>query len=247
MALTDDKGKPVPGFEKAVFGPISDKYLNQPQAVEFTRKQGMIPPSLLEAIAVRAYSGDPKAWQFQKTRLGAFCFPCKGEVFVAFDDIPDPKKNLVIARAQEGYKLNNSTPHKEFIVLGKTLREVLERAENDQRVLAVPKNGYFGASVAEYGTHPCFVAAEGHMALVNAWLIQSEHRDEGHLTLPTPKYVLEHVKEGEALALPVGLGADFNVIYCVSAINFDDVGLVRGISGAREFSEYMKLMKPAEK
>ncbi|VVB80852.1 Uncharacterised protein [uncultured archaeon] len=239
--LTDENDKPVTGFEEDVFGPSSNDYLNQPQAVTFTREQEMIPQSLLEAIAVRAYSGDPKSWKFQRTRTDAICGVRKGEVYVAFDDIPDAKKNLVIAKAQKAYNLNTSRPRKELIIRGKTLSKVLERAEKDERVLPYPKDGHVVANTAEYGTNPHFVAMEGCMAPVNARLIQSKGRNEGRLALTTLEYVLKHVKEGEAMVLPLGLGGgDFSSISSVDYVFaygvFDGGGLVRGVRGARDFS-----------
>jgi hypothetical protein len=232
--LTDDSDKPVPGLEKTVFGPSSDDYLNQPRAVEFTRKQGMIPPSLLETIAVRAYSCDPKAWDRQCTRLGAFFVRDGNKVYVAFDDVPDAKKNIVIARAQEGYDLN--VQGKELVVRGKTLSEVLKRA--GKRILEVPEDGHVEACIEEYGENPYFIASEGHMAPVNARLIQSKGYEKGHLWMPKPAYVLEHTKKDEAVVRPVRLGGgDVYVISSVDANdNFNDNGRVRGVSGAPEFS-----------
>ncbi len=242
--LNDNEGKDIPGFEKTVFGPSSDDYLKQPQAVEFTRKQEMIPPSLLEAIAVREYSDDPKSWKFQRTRTGALIGVSKGEVYVAFDDIPDARKNIVIARAQEGYNLKTSNPRKQLIIHGKTLNEILKRAEKDKRIHPLPEDGHVVANIAEYGTNPYFVAVEGCMAPVNAKLIQSKDRNEGHLGLPSRKYVLKHVKEGEAMVLPVGFGGiDCGIRHIYTIGGFDTFGFVRGVRNAPTFAEINKAWK----
>jgi len=232
--LKDSEGKDIPGLEGVVFGPSSDEHLNQLQTVKFTNKQGMIPQSVLEAVAVRAHSDDPKAWDYQRTRLGAFYVVLDGKVHVAFDDIPDPKKNIVIARAQEGYDLNRNG--KQLIIRGKTLQEVLKRAERDQRILEVPADGHVEASVEEYGANPYFLAIAGHMAPVNAQLIDRKYK-KGHVWLLKPDTVLEQVKENEAVVRPVGLGVYCNSIDSINAdSNFNDVGRARGVRGAREFS-----------
>ena len=226
----------VSGLDGVVFGASSPVRLNQPDAVRFAEKDGIL-QSAGEAVYARKQVGDKASWDYQRTRTGAFYVIENGKVCVAFDDIADKIKNVVIALAQEGCDKN--AKGEELFIDGSVLDDVLARAKDTNRFLEVPEQSPIAASVlgspCEYELNSYFVAVLGKMIGVNAELIRSKNFDTGKLFMPNALTVRSAVSSGKGLVRPVGLGDDYcNGIFSVNANNvFNDDGRARGVRSAQ--------------
>lgn len=108
-----------------------------PTAVQFAADRGSLLVSAQEQALFRIEAGiEDSADKYHLTRTAAIYF-CDGEKFyVAFDDIPDRKKNIILAQAHGGDK-------KLGWILPKTdehIRGILERAEHAQRIVELTDN-----------------------------------------------------------------------------------------------------------
>ncbi len=237
------KGSVVPFsgvvLDNIEFGPSSDEGLNQPDAVRFAGQFGIL-QSAGEAVYARKKFGDDVSWCIQRTRTGAFYVVENGRVFVAFDDVADPVKNVVVRYAMEGYDDNKEG--KEFLIRGNLLESVLVRAKDTKRFLEVPTTGNIEARVVgspcDYERTPYFVAVFGQkMASVNAELIRNKKRTTGRLYLLSTETVRKHAIDGKAIVRPVGLGVGYydNVNKDVVADNyFSGIGRARGVRPAQK-------------
>jgi hypothetical protein len=230
---------PVSGvvFDNIEFGPCSDEWLNQPNAVSSAGAHGYILQSIGEAVLARKKINDEESWDYQRTRTGAFYVVENGKVYVAFDDIADAVKNVVVRYAREGFDDNNEG--KEFLIRGSLLESVLERAKDANRFLELPEDNVVKASVVgspcDYELNPYFVAVLGkEMACVNAELIRNKKHSAGKLYLLSAETVRKRAVDGKGLIRPVGLG-DGNVIDYVDANdNFYGSGCARGVRLAQK-------------
>ncbi len=108
-----------------------------PTAVQFAADRGSLLVSAQEQALFRIKAGtEDSADKYHLTRTAAIYF-CDGEkYYVAFDDIPDRKKNIILAQAHDGDK-------KQGWILSKTdeyIRGILERAEHAQRIVELTDN-----------------------------------------------------------------------------------------------------------
>jgi hypothetical protein len=85
----------VSGLGGIVFGESSAVMLNQPEAVNFAAQHGIL-QSAGEAVYARKVLNDPESREAQHTRTGAIYVVENGNAFVAFDDIADTTKNVVL-------------------------------------------------------------------------------------------------------------------------------------------------------
>jgi hypothetical protein len=229
---------PVSGvvFDNIEFGPSSAEKLNQPGAVAYAMNFGIL-QSAGEAVLARKKINDEVSRDYQRTRTGAFYFVENGKVYVAFDDIADAVKNVVVRYAWEGFDDNREG--KEFLIRGSLLESVLERAKDANRFLELPEDNVVKASVVgspcDYELNPYFVAVLGkEMACVNAELIRNKKHSAGKLYLLSAETVRKRAVDGKGLIRPVGLG-DGNVIDYVDANdNFYGSGCARGVRSAQK-------------
>ncbi len=227
---------PVSGvvLDDLVFGPSSDELLNQPCAVRSAGAQGYILQSLGEAVLARKKFNDLASREYQKTRTGAFYVVENGKVCVAFDDVADTVKNVVVRYAQEGF--DDNMERKAFLIRGSLLESVLERAKDTHRFLEVPENGVVEAGVVgspcDYETNQYFVAVLGkEMACVNAEFIRSKKEGVGRLYLLSDETVRKCAVDGAGIVRPAGLGGvNCNGIEVVDASDyFHYSGRARGV------------------
>jgi hypothetical protein len=224
-------------LDDLVFGPSSDERLNQPDAVRFAKKDGIL-QSVGEAVYARKQVGDKASWDYQRTRTGAFYVVENGKVCVAFDDVADPVNNVVVRFANEGYEDNKRG--EEFIIRRSLLASVLERAKDKKRFLQVPEDSTVRASVVgspcDYETNPYFVAVLGkEMASLNAELLRNKLHDTGRLYLLSSETVRKRVVDDEGIVRPVGLGGggcgNVNVVSAYGG--FGGSGCARGVRSAQ--------------
>ncbi len=193
------KGSVVPFsgvvLDNIEFGPSSDEGLNQPDAVRFAEQFGIL-QSAGEAVYARTVVGDAASRDAQRTRTGAFYVIENDKVCVAFDDIADPVKNVVLRHINEGYDDNKRGIN--FSIPRSLLASILERAKDTKRFLSVPNNGMIGVRVdddvgiQQYANDPYFVAVLGkEMAAVNAELIRRSNRVVGMMNLLVPQQVVK--------------------------------------------------------
>jgi hypothetical protein len=235
------KGSVVPFsgvvLDNIEFGASSAERLNQPDAVSFAAKYGIL-QSLGEAVYARKMLNDDASWEYQRTRTGAFYVVENGKAYVAFDDILDKEKNVVIAFAQEGCDKN--AKGEEIFIDGSVLDNILKRAKDTKRFLEVPEQSPIEASVVgspcEYETNPYFVAVLEKMAGVNAELIRSKKCETGRLYVLNASIVKGGVVDGKGLVVrPVGLGGVCDYVSSVVAGNgFNGSGRARGVRPAQK-------------
>ncbi|GEM_PF-3318932 len=135
-------------FEDLLFGESSG-ILTWPEAVAYGAKNGGILQSALESMVYRMWSGDDhKSGQIQAIRTAAIYYVHRGQWCVAFDDAPNPEENVLLARAEEGYRAHydsydiyekkNKDSDSSNWVLPKTdpiVSALLERARRDGRII----------------------------------------------------------------------------------------------------------------
>ena len=121
----------------------------------------------------------------KKTRTAVIKFQRDDKFYAAFDDIDDPKENILLARAQQGYdmhKYNNAW----FVSTNDALiKGALQRAEQANRIVEIPSKGNRELSLTqknncttEYGNNQIIRATIGDMAEQNAtWLRQKGYQN----------------------------------------------------------------------
>jgi len=244
-----------PGFERVIFTESSDDFLVWPQAVKFAAKRDAVLQSLREAAAFRIETGlkDDDADLYQATRTAAAYFKDKdGKLYVAFDDIPNPQKNIILARVQEGYDANRKG--REFVLSKKDkhIAQLLKRAEKSGRVVEVVESPLELATKAsegssEFGSNNIVQALFGDMAEPYAAMHHKSGHCKGFVYVLTQERLDKQVDTQSALVRPVGLGLDLlgDRAYDTgddSRFNrFDYGGCARGVRGAKEFKPVREL------
>jgi hypothetical protein len=127
----------VPGFEHLLFSESSSERLTLPAAVKFNEEFGGSLQSAAKAVAFRiAANGQDHANEYQVTRTAAIYFKDGHQFYVAFDD--DPKENILLARAQEGYDSHNSKDNWLVPTSDTLVKAALKRAEKNNRIVLAP-------------------------------------------------------------------------------------------------------------
>jgi len=241
--------KDVPGFEGVVFTESSGDFLVWPQAVKFAAERDAVLQSLREAAAFRIEAGGKKNSALnQVTRTVSVYFKDRGgNFYVAFDDSPDPGKNIILARAEEGYYFFNKI-NREWILpkKDKHIAQILKRAEKSGRIVEVVESpvGYLELlTKTEFGSDKTVQALLGDVADLYAGMLLNRFRHGKALVFVlTPGDLDGVVGRSKAVVQPVVLCSRDNYavnwpVYCFKGVF--DRGYARGVRGARKFSEVL--------
>src|SRR3989344_5003262 len=221
----------TPGFEGVKFTESSINNLVWPKAVKFAADQNAVLQSLREAVAFRIEAqGKDGANREQATRTGAIYFKDGNKFYVAFDDIPDPRQNIVLARAIEGYEANKEA--REFILpkKDKQIVQLLKRAEKSDRIVQVVESPLelatkASASSSKFGSNKTVQAAVGDIAELYAGMLHERDYSRGVFYVLTPDFLDKEVADDETLDRPVKLGVDHSDGIEVVVIYFQvDIG-----------------------
>jgi hypothetical protein len=232
----------TPGFENVEFTESSKEFLIWPKAVKFAADQNAVLQSLREAAAFRIEArGKDDADRYQATRTGAVYFKDGNKFYVAFDDIPDTKENVVLARAIDGYEAN--TEGRELLVSkkDKQIAQLLKRAEKSDRIVEVIESPLELATKAtdgssEFGSNKAVQALFGDVAEPYAAMLKSRKYDKGFVYVLTPESLDKQVDAQNALVRPVGLGVGYDSVDAGAVYRFDDGGRARGVRPAQKNS-----------
>lgn len=236
-----------PSFEGVEFTEHSNEWLTWPKAVEFAAEQGdgAILQSAREAGAFRIEAeGKYDADLYQATRNVALYFKMGDKFYCAIDDIADTEQNVVIARAQEGYKSHSNNDTYLLPVTDSLVKGVLSRAEKTGRIveatespLELKTQEVDGKS--EFGQNDWNKAILLDVAEVYAKMLNKRGYGIGRVWSLTPENLEEIGVDGNSVEVrPVGLGND----YCcddVDGVDADDRcgdGRSCGVRGAKNFS-----------
>jgi hypothetical protein len=241
----------VPGFENVEFTESSKELLIWPRAVKFAADRNSILQSLREAAAFRIEAqGKYAADHYQATRTGAVYFKDGNKFYVAFDDVPDAKENIVLARAIDGYEANKAG--REFLLSkkDKQIAQLLKRSEKSDRIVEVIESPLELATKttdgsSEFGSNKAVQALFGDIAEPYAAMLKSRKYDEGFVYVLTPESLDKQVDAQNALVRPVGLGFDIYYVYAID--RFNGYGRARGVRRAREFSTGNKALVGTKK
>lgn len=234
----------TPGFEGVEFTESSKYYLIWPEAVKFAADQNAVLQSIREAGAFRIearYKIDNYRDDFyscQATRTGAICFRDGSKFYVAFDDTPDVKQNIILARAVEGYESHRGGRGFGLLVSkkDKQITQILKRAEKNDRIVQVVESPLELATkasngVSEFGSNKAVQALFGDVAEPYAAMLHKHNYSKGVVDVFT--HLGEQVADDKALVRAVSLGE----VGSVDAIDrYCNIGRARGVRGAREFS-----------
>ncbi|MCK4670268.1 MAG: hypothetical protein KAT43_03615 [Nanoarchaeota archaeon] len=259
-----------PSFKGVEFTGHSNEWLNWPKTVRFATEQGdgAILQSAREAGAFRIEAnGEHDADVYQATRNVALYFKMGGKFYCAIDDIADPEQNIVIARAQEGYK-SHSNERKYLLPVNDSLvKPALSRAEKTGRIVeatesplklktkAVNGKSEFGQNdwnkailldVAE--PYARMLSQRGDGIIEYYRTLNQLSYEIGRVWSLTPERLKEIGVDGNFIEVrPVGLGGNYYSLNGVYA--YDCFGASRScaVYGAREFSTEDKVVNLDEK
>jgi len=128
----------LPGFENLEFTESSEDNLDISDAVKFAEREKSILQSLPEAAAFRIEAdGKYDANRWQVTRSTPVYFKADGKIYVAVDHSPDSKKNIVLARAQEGYNVNKAGRECILDKKDKHIARILKEAEKNGNIAEI--------------------------------------------------------------------------------------------------------------
>ena len=138
----------LPSFR---FSTTSPKAMSLSQGVKYAARQpGMVLQSLAEAATLRLVQEESqkkdmhRIGQDQLTRTAGIAFDREGQDFIAFDDTPDAKKNIVLARAKEGLAARKYCDHWVVNRYDQQVVEHIERARRNGRIIPVDKEALQG-------------------------------------------------------------------------------------------------------
>lgn len=229
-----------PSLEGLTFTGRSKDYLTWPKAVQFCADNKSILQSLREAVGFRVNAnGADDADKYQATRTVAVYFTQDGKRYVAFDDIADPKQNIILARAQEGYDACQKNNVWHLPMKDKHVKQIMARAEKDGRLIEVTKEQEWPLKDT-YATQPIVKASMGDMAEANAQFLIGKGYKNGCVWTP------DQTSEDKADVRAVGLGGGDCYIYLyIVGANwlFSSGGRARGVKGTPEALAW----KPAKK
>lgn len=212
--------KDRPGFEDVEFSSASQGYLVWPEAVKFAAAQGdrFVLQSAREAVAFRVEAnGQDGANLYQATRTAAIYGLLDGKLAVAFDEDPDPTKNLVL-QSRLG------------VFSKKDVSDVLTRAEKAGRIVEVKENPLErsvksdGSGRSAYGQDPLVKAALLGMAEENARFIAQKY----NIGRVYPVSGIEQLGLDQVDVRAVGLGGGLDGLDAVNLLD-DYGGRARGV------------------
>ncbi|MBI4150293.1 hypothetical protein HY488_02720 [Candidatus Woesearchaeota archaeon] len=155
------------GFEDIVFTASSQEYLAWPAAVAFAKERNAVLQSAREAAAFRIEAdGQDDDNLYQPTRTVVAYFRDGNKWYAAVDDVADPKRNIVLARADEGYKAHKA--HNKWVLPKRDgyVRSLLDRATKNERVFSVGEQSPLElVTKPQMGKSP-FVANDGIKAIL---------------------------------------------------------------------------------
>jgi hypothetical protein len=228
------------GFEDLIFTESSREYLSLPSSVGFAGERQSVLQSAREAWAFRiGADSQMDSNKYQSTRTAALGLKIDGDYYIAIDDSPDPTKNILLARAQDGYDAHCATGKWLLSKQDPVIDGMLARAEQGGRLfhapeatLVLPTNQRTGTS--SYSAHPIPQAIVGRdLAATVASYLSRQGNANGYVWTLSPSNLEQlgvdndHVEVRRVVVGVVGvddLGADGRC---------DDVG---GARGARENS-----------
>lgn len=237
------------GFKGVEFTQSSEDLLNWPEAVKFAASHNAVLQSVREAAAFRTQAKNKDyAEYYQATRTVAIYFnDGPTNFYVAFDDVPKAQKNIILARAVDGYNANKEG--REFILSKKDelIAQLLERAEKSDRIVQVVESPLklateASAGSSKFGSNKIVKALLGEVAEPYAkWLHEHGHNIE-LVYLLDPKS-LDGVADDNVLVRAVSLGDRF--FYSIYAdkrfydfdSGFDFSGRARGVRNAPEWPD----------
>jgi hypothetical protein len=244
------------GFEGLVYTESSKTSLDWLGAAKFVAEHNAVLQSLPEAVAFRidardgTHTGFDHSNEAQLTRTSEVFFVKNGQAYIAFDDIPDPAQNILIARAQE---MNDARKeHKEFLVSleDRLVSNLLMRAEKASRITKLPS--YNGELDMSY-LHPeqykwdsgVLRAVFGDIAKPYFEHLHYAHQCDylGYFWLGYPEHVYEAAGDKLAIVKPVGLATLSHIISNNKHCFIFDAdshalhnGYARGVCGVHEKS-----------
>lgn len=200
--------------------------------------------SARESAGFRIHAdGQEYANEFQATRTAAFGVKVDGKFYIMFDCDPHPLKNIILARAQEGYDKNHAGEEWTLPATDPFVAQALRRAEKDGRVVAAPEHSSIVLPTAKetqyFGNNGTVQEVIGDQAAGFAANLLQVGRNVGKVHLFTASDLTRILgrNEDSVVIRPVGLGDD---IYFISVIyandRFNDSGHARGVSPAQHFS-----------
>jgi hypothetical protein len=228
------------GFDGITFSGSSDDYLVWPKAVVFGGKNNGILQSTREAGAFSIEAeGKDDAYLYQATRTGVVYFKAGDKFYAAIDDTVDPAQNIVVARAEDGYKARSKN-NKFILPVSDTLvRGVLSRAEKAGRIVEVVAESPLELKTksvdgkSEFGQNDWNKAILVDVSEPYAQMLNKRGYNIGRVWSLTPKDLEQKGVDGNNVEVrPVGLGG----------VGIDGVGVgfncgcARGVRGAREIS-----------
>jgi hypothetical protein len=134
-----------PAFKGVEFTEYSKRGLDWPEAVKFAANQGdgAILQSVREAGAFRIEAdGAYDAKVHPATRSAALYFKMGDKFYCAIDDIADSEQNIIIARAQKGFKSKSDSYNGTHLlpVNDSLVKGALSRAEKTGRIVEATEN-----------------------------------------------------------------------------------------------------------
>lgn len=234
----------VPQTKGTVFRNGSSESLVLPGAVRFASLYGTFLQSAQEGVAFRyatlsaGQDGLDGANDCQWTRTAALYFKSDGKWHVAFDDIPDAQKNIVLAKYNDGYKSHETNGKFPRSIKNILVKSALKRAEKDGRIVIVPESRLelltkpiSGEDSVAGNTHSRAIL--GYAAPLQAELLNKEGYEKGRFWFLTLSDLEDlELKSNEAEIRAAGLGRGGGVD---AGSRFDVSGCSRGTFGAKEF------------
>lgn len=149
------------GFEDLLFTESSKEYLTLPPSVQFAQERGSILQSAREAWAFRigAHGTLESKW-YQSTRTAALGVKIDGDYYIAIHDSNDPKQNILLSHAPEGYNAHHNTNRWLVPKNNPVIKAMLSRAEQAERIFRAPLDRLELSTIpgrdakSAYGTHP---------------------------------------------------------------------------------------------
>lgn len=236
-----------PSLKGVEFTEPSREYLVWPKAVEFAAGQGKdsILASVFERGAFRVEAeGKHDADLYQATRTVALYFKVGGKFYAAIDDTVDPEQNIVISRAQPGFKSHSQNGKYLLPISDALVKGALLRAEKSGRIVEANAESPLELKTKQVDGRSDFGQNDWNKAILldvaepYAQMLSQRGYDIGRVWSLTSGTLENIGVDGSFVEVrPVGLGYNFNVIDYVYANDlFDDNGRACGVRRAREFS-----------
>jgi hypothetical protein len=104
-------------------------------------------------IGMQGTRHENDAYQHTITRTAYIQFYEGDNAFAAFDDIADPEKNIILARADEGFQVHGRGNQWLLPLDDPHIKAILERARKTGRIVRVPHVEYLDSPVPETGKY----------------------------------------------------------------------------------------------